>query len=52
MFQATSRRHLTAEMRVRSQVIQCGICGKQMGTRIVFSRNTALRYSTVITIPP
>jgi hypothetical protein len=32
MAQAVSRRHPTAESRVRSRVIPCGICGGQSGT--------------------
>ena len=32
MTQAVSRRPLTAEARVRSRVIPCGICGGQSGT--------------------
>jgi hypothetical protein len=31
MAQAVSRRHLTAEARVRSRISPCGICGGQSG---------------------
>jgi hypothetical protein len=42
MAQAVSRRPLTAEDRVRSQVGPCGICGGQSGTGIGFSPSTSV----------
>jgi hypothetical protein len=42
MAQAVSRRPLTAEARVRSQVNPCGICGGQSGTGTGFSPSTSL----------
>jgi hypothetical protein len=40
MAQAVSRRPLTAETRVRSQVGPCGICGGQRGIGTGFSPST------------
>jgi hypothetical protein len=42
MAQAVSRRPLTAEARVRSRIIQCGICGGQSGTGTGFSLSTSV----------
>ena len=41
MAQAVSRRPVTAEARVRSQVSPCVICGGRSGTGTVFSPNTS-----------
>jgi hypothetical protein len=40
MAQAVSRRPLTAEVRFRSRVSPCGICGGQSGTGTGFSSST------------
>jgi hypothetical protein len=42
MAQAVSRRPLTAEAWVRSQVSPCGICGGQRGTGTGFSPSTSV----------
>jgi hypothetical protein len=42
MAQAVSRRPLTAEARVRSQVSRCGICGGQSVTGTGFSPSTSV----------
>jgi hypothetical protein len=42
MAQAVSRRPLTAEVRVRSRVGQCGISGGQSGTGTGFSPSTSV----------
>ena len=42
MAQAISRRPLTAEVRGRSRVSPCGICGGQSGTGMVFPPNTSV----------
>jgi hypothetical protein len=42
MAQAVSRRHLTAEARVRFRVSLCGICGGQSGTETGFSPGTSV----------
>jgi hypothetical protein len=42
MAQAVSRRPLTAEARVRSRVIPCGICGGQICTGTGFSPSTSI----------
>jgi hypothetical protein len=49
MAQAVSRRPLTAETRVRSQVNPCEICGGQSGTGTGFS--PSCRFSLVNFIP-
>jgi hypothetical protein len=49
MFQAVSRRPLSADARVKSHAISCGICGGQSGAGIIFFR--VLQLSTVIFIP-
>jgi hypothetical protein len=41
MAQAVSRRPPTAEARVRSRVIPCGICGRRSGTATGFSPSTS-----------
>jgi hypothetical protein len=42
MAQAVSRRPLTTEARVRSQVGPCGICGEQSGIGTGFSPSTSV----------
>jgi hypothetical protein len=42
MAQAVSRRPLTAEVWVRSQVDPCGVCGGQSGTGTGFSPSTSV----------
>jgi hypothetical protein len=42
MAQAVSRRPLSAEIRVRSRVGPCGICGGQSGIGTDFSPSTAV----------
>jgi hypothetical protein len=42
MAQAVSRRPLSVEARVRSQVNPCGICGGQSGTETGFSPSTSV----------
>jgi hypothetical protein len=42
MAQAVSRRHLTAEARIRSLVSPCWICGGQSGTGTGFSPSTSV----------
>jgi hypothetical protein len=42
MAQAVIRRPVTAEARVRSRVIPCGICGGQSGTGTGFSPSTSI----------
>jgi hypothetical protein len=49
MAQAVSRRHLTAEARVRSRVSPGEICGGQSGTGTGFSSSS--RFSPVNFIP-
>ena len=48
--QAVSRRHLSAEFRVRSQNSPCGICGGRSGTRPDVPPSTSV--SPVSIIPP
>ena len=40
MAKVVSRRPLTAEARVQSRVVPCGICGGQSGTGTDFSAST------------
>jgi hypothetical protein len=42
MAQALSRRPLTAEVRIRSRAIPCGICGGQSGSGTGFSPSTSI----------
>jgi hypothetical protein len=42
MAQGVSRRPLTADSRVRSQVSPCGICGGQSGNGTGFSPSTSV----------
>jgi hypothetical protein len=51
MAQAVNRRSFTAEARVPSRVISCGICGGQNGTRTGFSPEY-FGFSPVNFIPP
>ena len=41
MGQSVSRRHVTAELRVRGQIVLRAICGGQSGTGAGFSQSTS-----------